>query len=144
MNFTVNAKSDGALRFTVTHAARGQSFSTDAPAGHGGEGLTFAPTDLVDAALLTCTGGTICAKAQQLGLDMMGMSLRSTHEMADGPRRIVSFDVEIELPTNADAGQKKRLIAAAKACPVRNTIRPDTRITLTFLWPDGSTDVVEK
>jgi putative redox protein len=144
MNYLINAKSEGNLRFTVTHAAKGEHVSTDAPAGHGGEGLTFAPTDLVDAALATCTGATIVAKANLLGLEATGMTIGVNHVMVDAPRRIGSFDVEITLPCIADDRQKKSLIAAAKACPVRNTLRPDMQIKMTFRWNDGKTDIVEK
>jgi putative redox protein len=144
MSHLVNVKHDKNLRFTVTHAAQGATVTTDAPAGHGGEGLTFAPTDLLDAALATCTGANISAKAKLLGLDASGMTLGASHVMADGPRRIGSIELDIVVPFSADERQKKSLVAVAKACPVRNTLRAETQIKLTFHWADGAVDIVDK
>jgi putative redox protein len=144
MNFSIHAKSEGELRFTVTHAAQGATVATDAPAGHGGEGLTFAPTELLDAALATCTGANISAKARQYGLDATGLTIGASHVMADNPRRIGSVEIDIAVPFKADERQKKSLIAVAKACPVRNTLRPETQIRMTLRWPDGGVDIVEK
>ena len=131
-------------RFTVTFEATGQNVLTDPPAGHGGEGSSFAPTDLVDAALLSCTGATIIAKAKSLGLDATGIRLSSSHEMADAPRRIASFDVAVQMPFAAEERQKRSLMAAAKGCTVRNSLRADIRIKLKFAWADGSTDTMEE
>jgi uncharacterized OsmC-like protein len=131
-------------RFTVTFAATGQTVLTDPPAGHGGDGTSFAPTDLVDAALLSCTGATIIAKAKSLGLDAKGIRLTSSHEMADAPRRIASLDVAVQMPFSAEERQKKSLMAAAKGCTVRNSLRADIRIKLKFTWADGSIDTVEE
>lgn len=52
--------------------------------------------------------------------------------------------VEIELPFTAEDRPKRSLIAAAKGCPVRNSLSSDMAVKLTFKWADGSTDVVEK
>jgi len=144
MSHQISAKNDGSLRFTVTHTAQGATVSTDAPAGHGGEGLTFAPTELLDAALATCTGANISAKAKLLGLDAAGLTIGASHVMIDGPRRIGSVELDIAMPFDADERRKKSLIATAKACPVRNTLRAETQIKMTFHWPDGSVDVIDK
>jgi putative redox protein len=141
---TVSAHNDGSSRFTVTHLESEQIVLTDPPTGHGGDGTSFAPTDLLDAALLACTGATIQLKAKSLGFDCNGLKLSSSHTMADSPRRIASFDIEIDMPFAADERQKRSIIAAAKGCPVRNTLSANTVIKMTVRWPDGQTDVVEK
>lgn len=138
------ANNEGNSRFTVTFLPTGQTVLTDPPAGHGGDGTSFAPTDLVDAALLACTGAMMFNKAKSMGIDAGGMKLTSSHTMADAPRRIGSMEVEIILPFSADERQKKSLIAAAKGCPVRNSLNPNMVIRETFTWADGSTDVLEK
>lgn len=61
---TVSANNDnGGARFTVTHTATGQTVLSDPPAGHGGDGTSFAPTDLLDVALITCTASMMVNKA---------------------------------------------------------------------------------
>jgi uncharacterized OsmC-like protein len=140
----ITAQHGEAMRFTVTHSSTGSSVTTDPPAGHGGDGTTFAPTDLVDAALVTCTGTTIVAKANALGLNMNGMKMSAFHTMADAPRRIATIEMAADMPGNADERQKKSLLASTRACTVGNSLRADIKVTLTVRWPDGSCDVVQR
>ncbi len=138
----ITAKNDGAARFVINHGPSGQSLLSDPPAGHGGEGASFAPTDLVDAALVACTGAMISLKAQALGLDPKGIAISASHEMGDAPRRIASIDMGITITFAADDRQKKSLMAAAKGCPVRNSLSEKMIVKLTFSWADGQTDVI--
>jgi uncharacterized OsmC-like protein len=139
---TIKATNEGQARFTINHAPSGQFVRTDPPAGHGGDGTSFAPTDLVDAALVACTGTMIGLKAQALGLDPKGLSISASHTMGDAPRRIASIDMAINITFPTDDRQKKSLIAAAKGCPVRNSLSEKMTVKLTFDWADGQTDVV--
>ncbi|HNX04794.1 MAG TPA: OsmC family protein [Opitutales bacterium] len=141
---TLSAINTQASRFSVTFNATGSTVLTDPPAGHGGEGTAFAPTDLVDAALATCAGATMCAKAKSLGLDFTGMTIDAGHTMADAPRRIGSMELSIVIPATPDERQKKSLLAATRACTVHNSLRADIVVKMTVKWADGSVDVVEK
>lgn len=133
---------DGGARFTVTHLSSGTTVIADPPAGHGGDGTSFAPTDLLDVALVTCTGAMMSLKAKALGLDPKGITISSTHEMADAPRRIAAIDVDVQVAFATDDRQKKSLVAAAKGCPVRNSLSEKMAVKLTFTWADGQTNVV--
>jgi uncharacterized OsmC-like protein len=141
---TITAQHDGAMRFSVTYVPSGTTVKTDPPAGHGGEGTTFAPTDLLVAALVTCTGTTIVAKAQSMGLDASGIKMSASHTMADAPRRIAAIEMTADMPRNVEERQKKSLIASTRACTVGNSLRADIKVTLTLRWPDGSSDIVER
>ncbi len=141
---TLSAINTSGAQFTVTFNATGSTVKSDPPAGHGGEGTTFAPTDLLDAALMTCAGATIAAKAKALGLDTKGMTLSASHTMADAPRRIGAIDMVLELPIAPDERQKKSLIASTRACTVHNSLRSDLAVKMTVKWADGSVDLVEK
>lgn len=141
---TLSGINTGASRFTVTFNATGTTVTTDPPAGHGGDGSTFAPTDLLDAALATCAGATMCAKAKILGLDLSGMSFDVSHTMLDAPRRVGAIDLAISVPANPDERQKKSLLASTRACTVHNSLRSDLVVKMTVKWADGSVDVVEK
>lgn len=138
---SITACNTGGCRFSVTHTASNSTLVSDPPAGHGGEGTSFSPVDLAVSALLTCTGSVIAVKAGSLKLDVTGMKLSAEYTMADAPRRIAACDIRVEVPGPADARQKRSLMLAASACPVRNSLRPDTVISVTFAWADGSTDV---
>jgi|GEM_PF-521331 uncharacterized OsmC-like protein len=141
---TLSAIHTSDAKFTVTFNATGTTVTTDPPAGHGGEGTTFAPTDLLDAALMTCAGATIAAKAKALGLDAQGMTATASHTMADAPRRIGAIDMAFVLPFAPEERQKKSLIAATRACTVHNSLRNDIIVKMTVQWADGSVDVVGK
>lgn len=141
MSSIIATNPDGGTRFQVTHVSSGSTVVTDPPAGHGGEGTSFAPTELVDVALATCTGATIAIKAKAMGLDPKGISVGVSHQMADAPRRIASIDMEISVAFPADDGQKQRLIAAARACPVHNSLSEKMVKKITFKWADGSVNV---
>jgi len=141
---TVFVQNDRNSRFTVTHLPTGETVVTDPSASHGGGSSSFEPTDLVDAALLACTGTMIYLKAVAVGIEANGIKLTSSHTMANAPRRIAAIDVAIEIPFAADENQKRRLIAAAKGCPVRNSLSADMAVKMSFKWADGQIDVVEK
>jgi len=138
---SLTARNTGGCRFSVTHTLSEACLVSDPPAGHGGEGASFSPVDLCVSALLTCTGTMIAVKAASLGIDVTGMALSADYAMADAPRRIAACDLRVEIPCPADARQKRSLMLAAAACPVRNSLRPDTAVSVTFAWADGSTDL---
>src|SRR5438045_7990338 len=89
------------------HAVQGPSdakIATDAPTDNKGKGEAFSPTDLVATALATCMSTTMGIKAQELDVDLRGMTVSVQKEMSkDAPRRIVRLPsaVHIPLPENS-------------------------------------------
>lgn len=140
----MTARNDGGSRFSVTHGATGVTILTDAPAGHGGDGVSFSPIDLCVAALLNCTGTLIAIKAKALGLDTAGMTMSADYTMADAPRRIATTTMTANIPCAADERQRQSMIRAAATCPVRNSLMPEWKITLVLHWADGTTETVEE
>ena len=65
----------GDLRCNATHGPSRSKISTDAPTDNKGKGEAFSPTDLVATALATCMTTTMGIKAQELGVDLRGMSV---------------------------------------------------------------------
>jgi uncharacterized OsmC-like protein len=76
--------------------------------------------------------------ADKAGLDIKGAQVRVEKTMvADPHRRIDSLQVEVShLPASMEAANRKVLEDAGRGCPVHHTLRPDTRVELTFRW-DG-------
>ncbi len=139
----LTARNEGASRFSVTHSASGIGILTDAPAGHGGDGVSFSPIDLCVAALLNCTGTLMAVKAKALGLDTTGMTMSADYTMADAPRRIVATTMTANVPFAADERQRQSIIRAAATCPVRNSLMAEWKITLVLNWADGTSQTVE-
>ena len=53
-----------------------------------------------------------------------------------GPRRIGALHAVIEMPPGAPVELRKRLEAAARACPVHRSLHPDIDEELRFEWAD--------
>src|SRR5947209_12198923 len=88
----------GYLRCNATHGPSLSIISTDAPTDNKGKGEAFSPTDLVATALATCMSTTMGIKAQELGVDLRGMTVSVQKEMSkDAPRRIIGLAYEGKL-----------------------------------------------
>ncbi len=88
----VSVKYSGDLHCDATHGPSQAKISTDAPSDNKGKGEAFSPTDLVATALATCITTTMGIKAEDLGVDLRGMTVSVQKEMSnDPPRRIVAF-----------------------------------------------------
>ena len=72
----------GDLHCDATHGPSQSKIATDAPTDNKGKGQAFSPTDLVATALGTCMSTTMGIKAQELGLDLRGMTASVQKEMS--------------------------------------------------------------
>src|SRR5947207_14732963 len=117
----------GDLHCDATHGPSRSKISTDAPTDNKGKGAAFSPTDLVATALATCMTTTIGIKAQELGVDLRGMTVSVQKEMSnDAPRRIVALPNEIHIPLQPDTPHRKGLEQNAINCPEHKSLQPDT------------------
>ncbi len=104
----------GDLHCDATHGPSRSKISTDAPTDNKGKGAAFSPTDLVATALATCMTTTVGIKAQELGVDLRGMTVSVQKEMSkDAPRRIVE---------------------TALNCPVHKSLPPEIDRPTKFFW----------
>src|SRR5260370_7904819 len=89
----------GDLHCDATHGPSRSKISTDAPTDNKGKGEAFSPTDLVATALATCMTTTMGIKAQELGIDLKGLTASVQKEMSkDAPRRVVPLPSEVHIP----------------------------------------------
>src|SRR5438128_8765901 len=99
----VNVSYTGDLRCDAMHGPSNAKIATDAPTDNKGKGEAFSPTDLVATALATCMSTTMGIKAQELGVDLRGMTISVQKEMSkDAPRRIIGLPSEIHIPLQTD------------------------------------------
>src|ERR1041384_7180662 len=122
MATTITARYDGDLSCTATHGPSGATLRTDAPKDNEGQGRFFSPTDLVGTALGTCVLTTMAIVARRNGIRMEGATVRVEKHMSQSPRRIGRLPVEVTLPGQFTAEQRKRLEAAAHGCPVHASL----------------------
>lgn len=126
---------EGDLHTVAVHGPSGSRIATDAPKDNQGKGEAFSPTDLVGAALASCTLTLMGIVAARRGLDMKGARCRVVKEMATAPeRRIGSLSMVLDMPPGIPAEFHAALTAAAEGCPVKKSLHPDVSVSLTINW----------
>lgn len=132
---TITSMYNGGLRCTATHGPSASMLITDAPTDNHGRGEAFSPTDLVATALGTCILTTMGIAANRLGATIDGAEVVVEKIMTAVPtRRIGELHCRVTMPAGINAGHRPALTAAAERCPVKESIHPDTKITLAWEW----------
>ena len=131
----VSIQYTGDLHCDATHGPSQSKIATDAPTDNKGKGEAFSPTDLVATALGTCMSTIMGMKAEELGLDLRGMTVSVQKEMSkDAPRRIVGLPSEVHIPLPADCPQREALEQAALNCPVHKSLPVEINRPTKFFW----------
>jgi uncharacterized OsmC-like protein len=126
---------EGGLRCRAEHGPSGAVVLTDAPVDNHGKGEAFSPTDLVAAALGTCTMTVMGIVAARHGIELAGMRAETVKEMTQAPpRRIAALRTTITVPLPADHPQREVLEKAGLSCPVHESIHPGIDATIEFVW----------
>jgi putative redox protein len=139
MAVEINITYEGGLHSAATHGPSRQTLNTDAPVDNGGKGAAFSPTDLVATSLGTCMATVMGIVAERNKLDITGLQVQVIKEMASAPvRRIASLKTRLVFPQGKalSAADRAKLEAAAKACPVKQSLHPDVQTPIEFVYPD--------
>src|ERR1700688_328995 len=131
----VSIKYTGDLHCDATHGPSQSKIGTDAPTDNKGKGEAFSPTDLVATALGTCMSTIMGMKAEDLGLNLKGMTVDVKKEMSkDAPRRIIGLPSEVHIPLPPDCPQRSLIEQAALNCPVHKSLPNEISRPTTFFW----------
>ena len=124
----------GSLTTSLTHLPSGANIQTSAPLDNGGTGMSFSPTDLLAASLLSCILTTMAIKAEKLGLKF-GTSSGSVekHMIADPLRRVGQLVVAIKMPSDLSLEHFKVLEEAGRICPVAKSLADHLDAQIEFL-----------
>lgn len=134
---TVQTKYLGDLRTESVHLQSGSKLITDAPTDNQGRGEAFSPTDLLATAFGACVLTIMGIAAKTHGFDIDGTEVETTKVMGTEPRRIVELITTFKFPhNNFNAKHKKILELTAKECPVFNSLHPDIKKTVTYIYPE--------
>lgn len=136
MSVEITAVYQGQLHCEATHGPSGTKLVTDAPTDNGGRGSSFSPSDLVATALQTCVMTIMGLVADRHELDLSGTTIRVEKEMASTPvRRIASLKTKVTFPAGLDLQpeMRDRLVAAARKCPVHQSLHPDIDAPIDFV-----------
>jgi putative redox protein len=130
---------EGGLHCAATHGPSKQTLSTDAPVDNGGQGAAFSPTDLVATALGACMATIMGIVARRNNLDIAGLKIHVVKEMVSDPvRRIGSLTTRLVFPAGKSlaATDRAKLEAGARACPVKQSLHPEVKTPIEFVYPD--------
>jgi uncharacterized OsmC-like protein len=73
--------------------------------------------------------------AKQHALDLRGMTVAVTKEMASSPvRRIARLAAEIRVPLPSDHPHRDALEKVALTCPVQQSLHPEIDNPVNFVW----------
>jgi uncharacterized OsmC-like protein len=133
---TSTVKYQGQLRTIAVHLQSNSEVITDAPIDNHGKGEAFSPTDLVATALASCMITVMGIKAEDMGIDLTGTHATIQKNMSVTPRRISEIVVVLNFNENYDARSRKILEATALTCPVGQSLHPETKQTITFVYPN--------
>jgi len=139
MAVEINITYEGGLHAAATHGPSRNMLTTDAPVDNGGKGAAFSPTDLVATALGTCMATVMGLVAQRNNLDISGLQIQVIKEMtADPVRRIGTLRTRLVFPQgkSLSATDRTKLEAAARACPVKQSLHPDVKTPVEFVYPE--------
>ena len=132
---TSSVKYQGQLRTIMLHLQSNSEVITDAPTDNHGKGEAFSPTDLVATALASCMITIMGIKADDLGVDIKGTSATVKKYMSVTPRRISEIGVVITLNSNFEPRYKRLLELSALSCPISQSLHPETKQTVEFIYP---------
>lgn len=135
---TIQGRYLGGLRCEAVHGPSSNQLVTDAPVDNRGKGEAFSPTDLAATSLGTCMATIMGIKADDLGVNLEGLSFEVTKEMAaQPPRRISRLRVAFKMPPGLDEATRTKLQRAAETCPVHASLHPDIVVDTTYDWGDA-------
>jgi len=107
---------------TLVHGPSGAEITTVPPVDNGGDGSRFSPTDLCAASLGACASTILGLYAVRNGIAVEGVEFTVEKEMSGAPRRIGRLTLTMRIRTDCSEKDFERLVAAARACPVRLTL----------------------
>jgi len=135
MGVKISCEYLGDLRVQATHGPSGAVLQTDAPVDNHGKGEAFSPTDLTASSLAACILTILGIQAKNLGADFRGARIEvEKHMTTQPPRRIARLDVRIAMPSGITEDVRLRLMRAADACPVKQSLHPDIVIAMEWSW----------
>ena len=131
---SISIEYTGNFHCNATHGPSSAQLATDAPTDNQGKGEAFSPTDLVATALGTCIATTMAIVAQRHQVELKGMTVQVTKEMASDPRRVGRLTTEVHIPLPVDHPQRELLEQTALGCPVHRSLSAEMERPTKFFW----------
>ena len=123
---------------TVTHKAgaefvvrvRGHELSSDMSTSDGGRDAAPSPVELLAGSLGACIAMMVQRYCKRHGYTDGEPSVSLTLELADSPKRVAGFVVDVELPEGVPEDKKEVIRRMVELCPVHETLRNPPRVDI--------------
>ncbi len=129
--FTITLESSE--RCHVKHKLADAEIETDLPPEYGGKGRSFSSTDLVSAALGTCTITSIGTILEREDYDPKLLSLEVSKELSKSPKMIKTIRLKVIHPKFFQNDLIKKLERATLSCPVKRSLSSDIDIQIEYV-----------
>lgn len=126
----------GNLKCEAEHLDSGAKIQTVPPKDNNGDGTKFSPTDLFATSLGCCMLSIIGMTARTNGFSIDGTTITTEKIMAANPRRVAELRLDIKFPEGANYTDKQKAMIenAARTCPVANSISPEIKKIINFIY----------
>ena len=127
----VTVERESGLKFRI--GLRDHRITTDMAVDEGGGDAGCNPVELMSAALGGCLAIMVQRYCNERGFTDGDVGVSLTAEMADNPKRIKGFVVDVELPADVPEREREKLKAVVRQFPVPATLReaPDVMVEFT-------------
>jgi uncharacterized OsmC-like protein len=129
--FTITLKSSE--RCHIKHELADAEIETDLPPEYGGQGRSFSSTDLVSAALGTCTITSIGKILEREGYDPNLLKIEIIKELSQAPKMIKAIKLKVIHPKLFHKDLIKKLEKATNSCPVKRSLNDDVQIEIEYV-----------
>ncbi|MBN1931658.1 MAG: OsmC family protein [Desulfobacterales bacterium] len=128
--YTIQLHDNG--RCKISHELADAEIITDLPPEYGGNGQSFSSTDLVSAALGSCTLTALDKILEREGFDSKKIKILVTKTLSQSPKMIEKIKLEIYFPDELSDVLLKKLENATKSCPVKRSLNEQIQIETVF------------
>lgn len=126
----VTVERESGLKFRI--GLRDHQITTDMSVAEGGEDAGCNPVELMSAALGGCLAIMVQRYCDERGFVDGDVGVSLTAELAENPKRIASFVVDVELPADVPEKERERLVAVVQQFPVPATLREAPEVFVEF------------
>ena len=123
----------GKGRCQIRHELADAEIITDFPPEYGGKGRSFSSTDLVSAALGSCTLTSIDSIFEREGYDPKKIKISVIKTLSQNPKMIKAISLEIFYPEKLGGELLKKLERALATCPVKRSLNEQVEIKSVFI-----------
>ena len=111
---------------------RGHDLTSDMSQKEGGSDAGPSPIELLGCALGTCIAIMVQSYCDRQGYTDGQVDVSLTLELADEPKRVAGFIVDVELPGDVPENRMAAIRRIAEHCPVHATLSNSPRVDIDF------------